>query len=46
MEDQVKIIFMDEKNKAKKQFGLHIFDINNKKCNLAGLFFLNHFFIK
>ena len=26
-----KIIFLDEKNSAKKLFGIHIFDLNNKK---------------
>ena len=31
LETQNKIIFMDEKNITKKQFGLHIFDMNNKK---------------
>ena len=31
LEEQGKIIFMDEKNKAKKQFGLHVFDLNTKK---------------
>ena len=31
LEDQGKIIFMDEKNIIKKQFGLHIFDMNTKK---------------
>ena len=35
IEDQSKIIFMDEKNAAKKQFGLHIFDINTKKWNFT-----------
>ena len=30
-EDEGKIIFMDEKNNIKKQFGLHIFDVNTKK---------------
>ena len=35
LEDQAKIIFMDEKNKAKKQFGIHTFDINNKKWNFS-----------
>ena len=31
LESQNKIIFMDEKNITKKNFGLHIFDMNNKK---------------
>ena len=31
LETQNKIIFMDEKNITKKNFGLHIFDMNNKK---------------
>ena len=44
MEDQVKIIFMDEKNKAKKQFGIHTFDINNKKWNFSWFDFLKSFF--
>ena len=35
LEDQAKIIFMDEKNKAKKQFGIHTFDINNKRWNFS-----------
>ena len=35
MEDQAKIILMDEKNVAKKQFGLHTFDINSKKWNFS-----------
>ena len=35
LEDQGKIIFMDEKNKVKKQFGLHVFDINSKKWTFS-----------
>ena len=28
-----KIVFMDEKNAAKKSFGIHVFDLNTKKWN-------------
>lgn len=35
IEEQNKIIFMDEKNKEKKEFGLHIFDINTKKWSFS-----------
>ena len=31
IESQGKIIFMDEKNMTKKQFGLHVFEMSNKK---------------
>ena len=35
LEDQSKIIFMDEKNIIKGQFGLHIFDLNTKKWSFS-----------
>ena len=35
LENQGKIVFMDEKNTIKKQFGLHIFEMNNKKWSFS-----------
>ena len=35
LQESEKIIFMDEKNFAKKPFGIHIFDLNTKKWNFC-----------
>ena len=35
LEESGKIIFMDEKNFAKKPFGIHIFDLNTKKWSFC-----------
>ena len=35
LEDAEKIMFMDEKNNAKKAFGIHIFDLSTKKWSFT-----------
>ena len=35
IEDPCKIIFIDEKNMTNKPFGLHVFEMNNKKWSFS-----------